>query len=195
MTELFWPSLKENGIFLVLYPARLWVADWTLSSSDLELKHPGDTQSTGQNWREVNAGMTRERGLSDTQGALPSQTGSTTPASALLCGLSSTGRGTVGQQGNRPSPRPPPGDQEQHLGERSHRLSQLSHHFCQHLLQLLVCQLQALLQLSVFILLLQRESRTSKQAKGVASAIVSKLRQNLNAWVYRIISVSEAASG
>ena len=165
MTELFWPSLNENGIFLVLYPARLWVADWTLSSSDSELKHPGDTQSTGQNWREVNTGMTRERGLSDTQGALPSQRGSTTPVSALLCGLSSTGRSMVGQQGNRPSPRQPPGDQEQHLGERSHRLSQLSHHFCQHLLQLLVCQLQALLQLSVFILLLQRESRTSKRAK------------------------------
>ena len=87
----------------------------------------------------------------------------------------------MGQQGKRPSPSPPPGDREQHLGELSHRLSQLSHHFCQHLLQLLVCQLQALLQLSVFILLLQRESRTSKQAKGVASAIVSKLRQNLNA--------------
>ena len=87
----------------------------------------------------------------------------------------------MGQQGKRPSPRQPPGDQEQHLGERSHRLSQLSHHLCQHLLQLLVCQLQALLQLSVFILLLQRENRTSKQAKGVASAIVSKLRQNLNA--------------
>ena len=71
----------------------------------------------------------------------------------------------MGQQGNRPSPRLLPGNQEQHLGEHSHLLSQLSHHFCQHLLQLLLCQLQALLQLSVFILLLQRESRTSKRAK------------------------------
>ena len=110
--------------------------------------------------------MTRERGLSDTQGALPSQTGSTTPASALLRGLSSAGRGTVGQHRNRPSPPPPPArDQEQHLGERSHPLSQLSLHFQQRLLQLLLCRLQALLQLSVFILLLQRESRTSKRAK------------------------------
>ena len=138
--------------------------------------------------------MTRERGLSDTQGALPSQTGSTTPASALLCGLSSTGRGTLRQQGNRLSPRPHPGDQEQHLGERSHRLSQLSHHFCQHLLQLLLCQLQALLQLSVFILLLQRETRTSRRAKWCSLCHFSELRQNLNACVYRISSVSEAAS-
>ena len=47
-------------------------------------------------------------GLPDTQGALPSQIGSMTPVSALLCGLSSTGRGVVGQQGNRPSLRSPP---------------------------------------------------------------------------------------
>ena len=36
----------------------------------------------------------------------------------VVCGLSSTGRGAVGEQGNRPSLRPPPRDPEQHLGER-----------------------------------------------------------------------------
>ena len=68
-------------------------------------------------------------------------------------------------------PRLPPRDPEQHLGERGHQLSQLSLHFRQRLrpqqrlLQLLLLQLQVLLQWSVFILLLQRESRASKQAK------------------------------
>ena len=54
--------------------------------------------------------MTQKWGVPDTQGALPSQTGSTTPMSALLCGLSSMGRGSVGEQGNRPSLCPPPRD-------------------------------------------------------------------------------------
>ena len=113
--------------------------------------------------------MTQKQGLPDTQGALPSQMGSTTPASALLCGLSSTGRGAVGQQGNRSSPRVLPRDPEQHLGERGHLLRQLGLHLGQRLrppqrlLQLLY-QLQALLQLAVLILYLQRESRGSKQA-------------------------------
>ena len=75
----------------------------------MELKRPGDTQNTGQSWREINGGMTREPGLSDTQGVLPSQPGSTLPAAALLCGLSSTGRGTVGQHGTGPSPPAPQG--------------------------------------------------------------------------------------
>ena len=114
--------------------------------------------------------MTQKWGLPDTQGALPSQTGSTTPASALLCGLSSSGRGAVGEQGNRPSLRPPPRDPEQHLGERGHPLRLLSLHLGQRLcppqsrLQLLY-QLQALLQLAVLILCLQRESTGSKQAE------------------------------
>ena len=68
-------------------------------------------------------------------------------------------------------PRPPPREPEQHLGERGHPLSQLSLPFWQRLrpgqrlLQLLLLQLQVLLQRSLFILLLQRESRASKRAK------------------------------
>ena len=57
--------------------------------------------------------MTQKQGLSDTPGVLPSQRGSTTPASALLPGLSSWGRGTVAQHGSRPSPRPPPAPRTQ----------------------------------------------------------------------------------
>ena len=132
--------------------------------------------------------MTQKQGLSDTPGVLPSQTGSTTPASALLPGLSGRGRGTVAQHGNRPSLRPPPTPRtqssplestatsacarprgpEQHLGERSHPLRQLGLHLGQRLrppqrlLQLLLRQLQALLQLPVFILCLQRESRVAE---------------------------------
>ena len=111
--------------------------------------------------------MTQKQGLPDTQGALPSQTGSTTPASAMLCGLSSTGSGAVGQHRNRPSPRLPPRDPEQYLGERGHPLCLLRLYLRQRLrppqclLQLLY-QLQALLQLAVLILRLQRESRGSK---------------------------------
>ena len=111
--------------------------------------------------------MTQKRGLPDIQGALPSQTGSMTPASAILCGLSSTGRGAVGQHRDRPSPSLPRRDPEQHLGERGHPLCLLPLHLGervrppQHLLQLLY-QLQALLQLAVLILRLQRESRGSK---------------------------------
>ena len=144
--------------------------------------------------------MTQKWGLPDTQGALPSQTGSTTPASALLCGLSSTGRGVVGQQGNRLSPRPPPRDPEEQLGERGNPLHLLRLHLEQHLrppqplLQLLY-QLQALLQLAVLILYLQRESRGSNRPRGVATVALSKLRQNLNVRVYWIRSVFEAASG
>ena len=63
---------------------------------------------------------------------------------------------------------PGPADPEQHLGERSHPLRQLSLHLGQRLrppqrlLQLLLRQLQALLQLPVFILCLQRESRVAE---------------------------------
>ena len=162
-------------------------------------------------------GMTQKRGLSDTQGALPSQTGSTTPAPTWNKqqgqGQGQGHGGMAREQAfpapapSRPSaapwrarpplrrPHPPPAtspDPAQHLGERGHPLRQLSLHLgqrlrpSQRLLQLLLRQLQALLQLAVFILRLQSESRAWKRAK--------LLRQNLNAHVYWISSVSAAAS-
>lgn len=160
-----------------------------MRSSDSELKRPRGTWNAqhGTGWREINGGTTQKRGHCPTLQEHPSQTGSMTPASAPLPGLGSRGRGAVGQHGNRPSPRAPtprdperrlgehghlcarpvPAAPEQYLGERSHPLRQLRLHLGQRLrppqclLQLLLRQLQALLQLPVSILCLQRESRAA----------------------------------
>lgn len=96
----------------------------SLSSSDSELKRPGDTQNTTGG--KLTEGRHRSGGLPDTQAALPSQRGSTTPASGLLCGLQH-GQGRVGQHGTGP-PRAraapftphPHGDPERRHGERGH---------------------------------------------------------------------------
>ena len=143
--------------------------------------------------------MTQKRRLPDTQGALPSQTGSTTPVSSLLCVLSSTGRGAVGQQGNRPSPRLPPRDQKSTLESAatlcawststSGSVSAFRSVCYSFSTSSSSCNWQFLS--SVY----KGTAEDQNSPRGVATVALSKLRQNLNACVYWIHSVSEAALG
>ena len=144
--------------------------------------------------------MTQKQELPDTQGVLPSQTGSTTPASELLCGLSSMGRGTVGQHGNRPSLHPPPRDQSSTLesaatlcASSASTLGRVSalHSIC--------CSFSTSSRHSCnwrFLSSVYKgRAENQNRPSGVATVALSKLRQNLNARVYWICSVLEAASG
>ena len=148
--------------------------------------------------------MTQSRGLSNTQGVLPSQMGSTTPASALLCGLSSMGRGVVGQHGNRPSLRPPPpptpGTQSSTL-ESAVTLYATSASTSGSISALCsICRSfstssRPSRNWSFLSSVYKGRAADQNRPSGLATATLSKLRQNLNLHVYWIRSVSEAVSG
>ena len=144
--------------------------------------------------------MTQKWRLLDTQGALPSQTGSTTPVSSLLCGLNSTGRGAVGQQGNRRSLRLPPRDQKSTL-ESAATLCACSASTSGSVsaFRSVCCSFSTSSRRSCNWRFLssvyKRRAEDQNRPRGVATVALSKLRQNLNACVYWIRSVSEAALG